>query len=432
MRRLTALGAVWLVVAGLGGAALAQGLPDVRLGNEAFREGDYAAAIGHYTDAIRSGQLVGEALAITYNNRGVAHGEAGDFDPAIADYSQALALRPGDATTIRNLRVAHVRRGEVDFASGAYDAAVADFTAAVELEPDHHLAYLRRGELYAELGLLDLAVEDLERAAVLSPGDPEIVAALERATQQRAAIVAGRDPDGSSAAAATDEPLPIEGGVLPPTAEMAGAGPAAAPAAGPAAAPVAELPASAPAGEPTPPAAAAEPAPTPQAPELATSEAAPSQTDSGEAAPSEADPGAPVAAEAPSEDPTIALRPEPAPRVAAVAPPAAASAPAPEATPEPAAEATAATTASPPVDAAPPADTAPAVVDAAPGEPYRVVSAVNYRAGPDNSADRLGTIDAGRIVQVTGDTLGWKHVIVPNGDRGFIYRTWLEPVSESQ
>ena len=95
MRRLMALCAGALVALALGGAALAQGLPEVRLGNEAFREGDFARAVSHYTNAIRSGELVGEALAITYNNRGVAHGEAGNFDPAIADYSQALALRPG-------------------------------------------------------------------------------------------------------------------------------------------------------------------------------------------------------------------------------------------------------------------------------------------------------------------------------------------------
>lgn len=74
---------------------------------------------------------------------------------------------------------------------------------------------------------------------------------------------------------------------------------------------------------------------------------------------------------------------------------------------------------------APATETTTAAVE---GEPYRVVSAINYRAGPDNGAQQLGTVDAGRIVRVTGDTLGWKHVILPNGDRGFIYGRWLEPV----
>lgn len=242
MRRLTALAAAWLIVLGLGigsgGAALAQGLADVRLGNEAFRQGDFATAVRHYTDAIRSGELVGEALAITYNNRGVAHGEAGDFDPAIADYSQAMALRPGDATTVRNLRVAHVRRGELHFASGAYDDAVADFTQAISLEPEHHLAYQRRGEIYTELGLIDLAVDDLEQAMLLSPGDAEITTALERATAQRERL-AGSSTPGEVAPddLAAADPAPPQ---LPALAETPAAALPSAPPSDTAEAPVAE------------------------------------------------------------------------------------------------------------------------------------------------------------------------------------------------
>ena len=53
------------------------------------------------------------------------------------------------------------------------------------LEPEHHLAYQRRGEVYTELGLLDRAIIDLERAVMLSPGDSEVVLALNRAIEQR-------------------------------------------------------------------------------------------------------------------------------------------------------------------------------------------------------------------------------------------------------
>ena len=381
MRRLTALGAALLIAIGVnlgfGGEASAQGLADVRLGNEAFRQGDFASAVGHYTDAIRSGELVGEALAITYNNRGVAHGEAGDFDPAIADYSQAMALRPGDATTIRNLRVAHVRRGELSFASGAYDDAVADFTRAIELEPEHHLAYQRRGELYTELGLVDLAVDDLEQAMLLSPGDTEITAALERATAQRDRVAAAPPADSPPPAAAADTT----------TGDVAAA-------------------------DPVPPAA-------PPLPTLAETPAA--------ALPSRP-PSEPSSESA--EAPAVAALPTPAPRETTARPePAAApppervidmsptgpAAPEPPAAPEVAAE------------PAPPPPATATTTAALEGEPYRVRSAVNYRAGPDNDAQRLGTVDAGRIVRVTGDTLGWKHVILPNGDRGFIYGSWLEP-----
>ncbi len=97
----------------------------------------------------------------------------------------------------------------------------------------------------------------------------------------------------------------------------------------------------------------------------------------------------------------------------------------PEAAPGPAAAATAQdepAVAAPIEPAAPP----PVVADGE-GEVYRAVQAVNVRSGPDNSYESIGAIESGIEVRVTGDTLGWKHVILPNGRRGFIYKKWLAP-----
>jgi hypothetical protein len=216
---------------------------------------------------------------------------------------------------------------------------------------------------------------------LLSPGDAEITTALERATAQRERL-AGSPTPGEVAPddlAATDPALPE----LPALAETpAAALPSEAPsdtAEAPAEEPAAETPAVAGMPTPTPRETPAEPQPS----------AAPATTAERVIDMTPAAPTAPAPAETTAE-----AVPEPAP------------APAPAPSPAPAAGATTAV---------------------AEGEPYRVVSAVNYRAGPDNSAQRLGTVDAGRIVRVTGDTLGWKHVILPNGDRGFIYGSWLEP-----
>jgi Flp pilus assembly protein TadD len=394
MRRLMALCAAALVALGLGGAASAQGLPEVRLGNEAFREGDFARAVSHYTKAIRSGELVGEALAITYNNRGVAHGEAGNFDPAIADYSQALALRPNDSTTIRNLRVAHVRRGELEFASGAYDAAIADFSEAIALEPEHHIAFQRRGEVYTELGLLDRAIADLEQAVMLSPGDSEVVLALNRAIERRDQVAGtlGDDVTPIFSPPETADALPADSR----TARSADA----------------LAPPSEPAEQET---AAGTTAVTTEAPTAA------EQT-------STTRPHAEVAAAEPTvPEPAATLGPEPASGpstevAAAEVTPAEPDRVLDMTLPNEAATATASASTEAPAPQPRP--------EGAEGQPYRVVSAVNYRAGPENEAARLGTIDAGRIVRVTDDTLGWKHVILPNGDRGFIYKSWLEPVPE--
>ena len=86
--------------------------------------------------AILAGDLDPEALAITFNNRGVAYSELGDFDRAISDYGQALALTPGDATAIQNLRIAHIRRAAAAARLGERDAALADYDRAIELDPD--------------------------------------------------------------------------------------------------------------------------------------------------------------------------------------------------------------------------------------------------------------------------------------------------------
>ena len=85
------------------GAAHADSLGDVRTGNAAFGDGRYEAAVEAFTRAILAGDLDHEALAITLNNRGVAYSELGDYDRAIADYQQGLALVPGDPTATRNL-----------------------------------------------------------------------------------------------------------------------------------------------------------------------------------------------------------------------------------------------------------------------------------------------------------------------------------------
>ena len=93
--------------------ARADSLAEVRAGNAAFAEGRYEPAIEAYTRAILAGDLEPEALAVTFNNRGVAYGELGDYDRAIQDYGQALSLRPGDRTSIKNLRIGHTRRARV-------------------------------------------------------------------------------------------------------------------------------------------------------------------------------------------------------------------------------------------------------------------------------------------------------------------------------
>ena len=84
---------------------------DVRTGNAAFGEGRYERRSRPSAGRSWPATSSPEALAITFNNRGVAYSELGDYDRAIKDYGQALTLVPGDPTAIKNLRIAYIRRG---------------------------------------------------------------------------------------------------------------------------------------------------------------------------------------------------------------------------------------------------------------------------------------------------------------------------------
>jgi tetratricopeptide (TPR) repeat protein len=219
MRRLIILFALGLPLAA--GAAAAASLDDVRSGNAAFGAGRYEEAVEVYTRAVLAGDLDPEALAIAFNNRGVAYNELGDYDKAIQDYGQALALVPGDKTATKNLRNAHIRRGGAAQQLGEQDAALADYTRAVELEPGHPLAYRRRGQLLLEQGDAAAALADLRRAEELDPGNPDAAALLadaERAAAETdAAAEAGTaSQTAAAAAAAAEAELPAPPATSPP------------------------------------------------------------------------------------------------------------------------------------------------------------------------------------------------------------------------
>ena len=163
--------------------ARADSLAEVRAGNAAFAEGRYEPAIEAYTRAILAGDLEPEALAVTFNNRGVAYGELGDYDRAIQDYNQALTLRPGDRTSIKNLRIGYARRGSAHANLGEQDQALADYSKAIELDPDYRDAFANRAVLYDHKGDKERAIADYRAALSKNPAPEDrkdIETALER------------------------------------------------------------------------------------------------------------------------------------------------------------------------------------------------------------------------------------------------------------
>src|SRR5208283_3129754 len=74
-----------------------------------------------------------------YFNRGVAWLDKGEYDKAISDFNQALAINPKCGPTYYNRGTAWKEKGE-------YDKAIADFNDAIRLDLKLVEAYNNRGE----------------------------------------------------------------------------------------------------------------------------------------------------------------------------------------------------------------------------------------------------------------------------------------------
>ena len=121
-------------------------------------------AIQYCTRAIQSGYLSRRDKAITYNSRGIAYGRKGDLDRAIADFDQAIGLKPDYADALRD-------RGYAYHLKGKYDQAIAGFTQSIRLKPKDALAFYNRGKAYREKGEYNRAIQDMGQAIRLNPDD---------------------------------------------------------------------------------------------------------------------------------------------------------------------------------------------------------------------------------------------------------------------
>ena len=74
----------------------------------------------------------------SYYRRGIAYGQNGDYDKAIADFTEAIRLNLKSAPVYYNRGVTYWHRGN-------HDRATADFNEAIRLDPKLAVAYYGRG-----------------------------------------------------------------------------------------------------------------------------------------------------------------------------------------------------------------------------------------------------------------------------------------------
>jgi tetratricopeptide (TPR) repeat protein len=135
---------------------------DLTIRGRAYRaKGDFDRAIADYSEAIR----IDPGYALAVYSRGIAYFNKGDFDRSIADYSQALRLVPQDLITLQN-------RGHAYQAKQDYEHAIADYSEAIRVGPAFAPAYNDRCYARALAGReLEQAIADCNEALRLVPND---------------------------------------------------------------------------------------------------------------------------------------------------------------------------------------------------------------------------------------------------------------------
>src|SRR5580704_13631385 len=103
------------------------------------------------TVEIGSASETPESRAFAYAMRGSAYFQQRDYDHAMADYNEAIALDPKAAATFG-------LRATVRHLKGDLDGALADYDQSIKLEPEFAFPYYQRGRAYLIKGDLDHAI----------------------------------------------------------------------------------------------------------------------------------------------------------------------------------------------------------------------------------------------------------------------------------
>jgi len=97
-----------------------------------------------------------------WNNRGLALGNLGRIEEAIASYDKALEVKPDKHEAWDN-------RGYALSKLGRYQEALSSHDKALQLQPDYVNAFYNKACCYALQGNVDLAIENLQQAIKLNP-----------------------------------------------------------------------------------------------------------------------------------------------------------------------------------------------------------------------------------------------------------------------
>src|SRR5216684_2161928 len=131
-------------------------------GNDLILSGNATEAVAEYREAIR----LKPDFALAHSNLGNALADEGQYDAAIAEYREAIRLAPDFAEARSNLGIILVDEGQ-------YDAAIVEYREAIRLKPDLAQAHDNLGLALDKKGQYDAAIAELREAVRLKPDSAE-------------------------------------------------------------------------------------------------------------------------------------------------------------------------------------------------------------------------------------------------------------------
>jgi tetratricopeptide (TPR) repeat protein len=142
-------------------------LGDIQRASDAEATGNHHSAIDLYSQVLSSAELAPKERRTAYIGRGVAHGNIGEFEAAIADFSRAITLDP-------NLSDAYYDRALVESDVGRYAAALSDFAAIASAASSYPSYYYYRGYVHFENNDYEQAISDLSTASLTMGQDASV------------------------------------------------------------------------------------------------------------------------------------------------------------------------------------------------------------------------------------------------------------------
>ena len=172
-------------------------------GDALFAKHDLDGAIAEYRQALRLKPRDAKA----HYELGLALKAKGDLDGAISEYREAIRLEP-------TLAEAHVNIGSALQVKGDLDGAIAEYREAIRLKPDLALAHANLGSMLRVKRELDESIVELREALRLLRRALHIPHAR-RTRVTRVATGAGRRPSSRSWLASPGGGLAVFGAVDP-------------------------------------------------------------------------------------------------------------------------------------------------------------------------------------------------------------------------